>query len=159
LSQSIWEDDTMNANFSLLHNYPLFDELTEEQMQAVMQVCREECFLPDTVLFEEGQPAAEFFVLVDGSVEESFTAGGAVLTSIHPTQPGQIIGCPALVPPYTQNCTARSLSRVEVLAFDAPQLRQLFKQDCQLAVSIQEHVIQALLQRIGALRLAGTGYA
>ena len=34
----------MIANFKLLHEYPLFSGLSEEQMQAVMQVCREECF-------------------------------------------------------------------------------------------------------------------
>lgn len=148
----------MNADINLLHRYPMFEALTAEQMQAVMEVCREECFLPDTVLFEEGQPAEEFYVLVAGNVEESFTAGGASMSSIHPVQPGQIIGCPALVPPYTQNCTARSLNQVEVLAIDAAKLRQLFTEDCQLAVSIQEYVIQSLLQRIGSLRLAGTGY-
>ena len=149
----------MNTDFKLLHKYPLFSGLTEEQMQAVIQVCREECFLPDVTLFEEGQPAKEIFVLVDGRVEESFTAGEAVLTPIHPTGVGEIIGCPALVPPYNQRCTARSLTRIEVLAIDVVGLRKLFEQDCRLAVSIQQYVIQALLERIGKLRLVGTEYA
>jgi CRP-like cAMP-binding protein len=148
----------MNADFKLLHEYPLFDELTDKQIQAVMQVCREECFLPNAIMFEEGQLADELFVLVEGRVEESFSAGGATLTLIRPVQPGQIIGCQALVPPYTQNCTARSVDRVEVLAIDAAGLRELFARDCQLAVSIQQHVIQALLERIAALRLAAVGY-
>lgn len=149
----------MNTDFRFLHDYPLFSGLTEEQMQAVMQVCREECFLPDAILFEEGQPAKEIFVLVEGKVEESFTAGEAVLTPIHPVGVGEIIGCPGLVPPYTHRCTARSLARIEVLAIDVVGLRNLFAQDCQLAVSIQQYVIQALLERIGKLRLAGTEYA
>jgi CRP-like cAMP-binding protein len=149
----------MNGDVKFLHDYPLFRELNEEQMQAVIEVCREECFLPDTVLFEEGQSAKELFVLVEGEVEESFTAGEAVLSSIHPVGPGDIIGCPALVPPYTQSCTARSLTGIEVLAIDAAGLQKLFAQDCRLAVSIQQHVIEALLERIGKLRLAGTEYA
>jgi CRP-like cAMP-binding protein len=133
--------------------------LDEEQMQAVMPVCREECFVPGTVLFEEGQPAKELFVLVEGEVEESFMAGEAVLTPIHPVVPGEIIGCPALTPPYTQNCTARSLTRIEVLTIDTVGLRELFAQDCHLAVSILQCVNEALLERIGKLRLAGTEYA
>jgi CRP-like cAMP-binding protein len=149
----------MNSDFKLLHEYPLFNGLKEEQMQAVLNVCREECFLPDAILFEEGQPAKEIFVLVEGKVEESFTAGEAVLSPIHPVGVGEIIGCPALVPPYTHNCTARSLTQIEVLAINAAGLRKLFAQDCQLAVSVQQFVIQALLERIGKLRLAGTEYA
>ncbi|MFW5943131.1 MAG: cyclic nucleotide-binding domain-containing protein [Chloroflexota bacterium] len=149
----------MNAEFKFLHDYPLFRGLNEDQMQAVMSVCREECFLPDTVLFEEGQRAGEIFVLTDGQVEESFTAGEATLALLHPLEPGEIIGCPALVPPYTQNCTARALTRTEVLAIDAEGLRELFAQDCQLAVAIQQNFIEKLLERIGKMRLVGTEYA
>ena len=149
----------MNTDFQLLHKYPLFSGLTEEQMQAVMQVCREECFLPDVTLFEDGQTAKEIFVLTEGKVDESFTVGEAVLTPIHPAGVGEIFGCPALVPHYKHSCTARTLTRIEVLAIDVVGLRKLFKQDCQLAVSIQQSVIQALLERIGKLRLAGTEFA
>jgi signal-transduction protein with cAMP-binding, CBS, and nucleotidyltransferase domain len=149
----------MTADFKLLHEYPLFDGLTEQQIQEVMQVCREECFVPEAIMFEEGQPAGELFVLVEGTVEESFTAGEATLTLVRPVQPGEIIGCQALVPPYKQTCTARSLDHVEVLAINAAGLRELFARDCQLAVTIQQHVIQSLLERISGLRLIGTGYA
>jgi len=123
----------MNNSFKLLHEYPLFDGLNEEQMQAVMQICREECFVPDAVLFEEGQLAKEMFVLVEGEVEESFSVDEAKLSLLHPVEVGEIIGCPSLAPPYTQNCTARSLSQIEVLAIDAVGLRDLFTKDCQIA--------------------------
>jgi len=149
----------MNTQFKLLHEYPLFSSLTDEQMQAVMQVCREECFLPDAILFEEGRPAKEIFVLVEGKIEESFTVDEAKLCLLHPVGVGEIIGCPALVPPYIQRCTVRSLTQIEVLAIDAVGLRNLFSQDCQLAVSIQQHLIEALLERIEKMRLVGTEYA
>jgi CRP-like cAMP-binding protein len=145
----------MNTDFKFLHEYPLFSGLNEEQMQAVMQVCREECFVPDAILFEEGQSAKEFFVLVEGEVEESFTVDEAKLSLLHPVRAGEIVGCPALVPPYTQYCTARSLTQIEVLAIDAVGLRELFVQDCQIARAIQHNVIEALLERIGKLRLNG----
>lgn len=145
----------MNNNFKFLHEYPLFSGLNEEQMQAVMQVCREECFVPDAILFEEGQAADEIFVLVEGEVEETFTVDEAKLSLLRPVGIGEIIGCPALVPPYKQSCTARSLSEIEVLAIDAVGLRELFVKDCQIASAIQQYIIEALLERIGKMRLAG----
>lgn len=144
----------MSEKFKLLHEYSLFSGLDEEQMQAVMQVCREECFLPNAILFEEGHEADEIFVLVEGEVEETFTVDEAKLSLLRPVEVGEIIGCPALVPPYKQNCTARCLSEVEVLAIDAAGLRNLFAQDCHIASVIQQHVIQALLERIGKIRIA-----
>ena len=145
----------MNTNLKLLHEYPLFKGLNGQQMQAVMQICREECFVPDAILFEEGQAAKEMFVLAEGEVEESFTVDEAKLSLLHPVEMGEIIGCPSLAPPYTQNCTARSLTQIEVLAIDAVALRELFAKDCQIARAIQHNVIQALLERIGKLRLTG----
>ena len=59
----------MNSKFKFLHEYPLFSRLNEEQMQSVMQVAREECFLPDAILFEEGATADEIFILVKGEME------------------------------------------------------------------------------------------
>jgi CRP/FNR family cyclic AMP-dependent transcriptional regulator len=144
----------MNTKFEFLHEYDLFSDLDEEQMQAVMEVCQEECFYPGVNLFEEGQMAEEIFVLVEGNVQESFTVDEAKLTLLRLVEKGEIIGCPALVPPYIQSCTARSLSEIEVLAIDAAGLRELFEQDCRLAVSIQQHVIEALLERIGKMRVA-----
>lgn len=145
----------MNGNFKFFHEYPLFNGLNEEQMQAVMQVAREECFLPNAILFEEGQTAVEIFVLVKGEVEETFTVDEAKLSLLRPVAVGEIIGCPALVPPYTQSCTARCLGEIEVLAIQAEGLRELFAKDCHIASTIQQNVIQALLERIGKLRLSG----
>ncbi|MDJ0756618.1 MAG: cyclic nucleotide-binding domain-containing protein [Ardenticatenaceae bacterium] len=146
----------MNVKFKLLHDYRLFQGLNEEQMQAVLPVCREKCFVPDTILFEEGQAAEEMLVLVDGEVEESFSVDGASLTLTRPVQVGDMIGCPSLVPPYTQNCTARSLRQIEVLAINVAGLRELFDQDPRIASMIQQNVIKALLERICKLRLAST---
>ncbi len=145
----------MSNQFKLLHEYALFKGLDEEQMQAVMQVCREECFLPDAILFAEGEPAEEIFVLVEGRVEESFTVDEAHLTLLRPVEKGEIIGCPALTPPHINNCSARSLDNIEVLAINAAALRKLFAEDCEIARIIQQHVIEALLHRLGKMRLAG----
>jgi CRP-like cAMP-binding protein len=145
----------MNTQFTLMHEYQLFQGLNDEQMQAVMHVCREECFLPNTVLFEEGQHAEEIFVLVEGRVEESFTVDEARLSLLRPVQQGEMIGCPALIPPYRHNCSARSLDNIEVLAIDAPGLRNLFIQNCPIARVVQQNVITALLWRLSKTRIAG----
>jgi CRP-like cAMP-binding protein len=144
----------MNTKFEFLHEYNLFRGLNDEQMQEVMRVCREECFIPNTVLFEEGQTAEEIFVLVEGRVEESFTVDEAKMTLLRPVEKGEIIGCPALTPPYKHNCTARSVGNIEVLAIDAVGLRELFARDCQIARIIQQHVIEALLKRMANMRVA-----
>lgn len=143
----------MTIKFDLCHEYPLFSELNAEQMSAVRELCREECFYPGYTLFEEGEPATKMYVLVDGEIEVFFAIGEAGAVQVDRVGPGEILGCSALVPPYVYSATARPKTRVEVLELDAAALRELFEDDPCLAVSIQQQVIQCLLARIVDLRL------
>jgi CRP-like cAMP-binding protein len=143
----------MTNKFDLCHEYPLFSDLNAEQMHAVIELCREECFYPNYTLFEEGEPATRMYVLVDGEIDVFFTIGEEGLARVGRIGRGEIFGCLALVPPYIHMATARAKTRIEVLELDAAALRELFEEDPRLAVSIQQHVIQGLLARIVDLRL------
>jgi len=67
----------------------------------------------------------------------------------------EVVGCAALVPPYVNTATVRSLSEIEVLALDANDLRKLMKEDCSLGFSIQQQIMRMLLDRITNFRLEG----
>jgi CRP-like cAMP-binding protein len=143
----------MKSKFKLCHEYPLFSELSVEQVNAVSEICREECFYPDYILFEEGQPATKMYVLVEGDVEIFFALSESGMVKVDRVGHGEIFGCSALVPPYTHTSTARAQTRIEVLEIDAAAMRELFEDDPQMAVSIQQQVIQCLSERIVDLRL------
>ena len=143
----------MTNKLDLCHEYPIFSDLSAEQMRAVRQFCREECFFPGYTLFKDGEPATKMYVLVDGEIEVLFTIGEAGMVQVDRVGPGEIFGCSALVPPYVHMSTVHAKTRIEVLELDSVALRELFEDDPRLAVSIQQHVIQCLLARIVDLRL------
>lgn len=143
----------MTDKFDLCHEYPLFSELSSEQMRAVSELCQEECFYPDITLFEDGTPATKMYVLVDGEIEVFYAIGEAGKVKVDLIRSGEIFGCSALVTPYVHTSTARPKTRIEVLEIDTVALRELFEDDPRLAVSIQQQVIQGLLARIVDLRL------
>jgi CRP-like cAMP-binding protein len=143
----------MTNKYALCYEYPLFSELSAEQMRAVIELCREECFYPGRTLFEDGEPATKMYVLVEGEIEVFFAIGDAGMVKVDRLCPGEIFGCSALVPPYIHTSSARPSTQIEVLEIDAAALRELFMVDPRLAVSIQKQVIQCLLARIIDLRL------
>ena len=143
----------MPVETSLLRQFPFFSGLNETQLHQVGQLCEAECFYPDHTLFEEGQPGIKIFILVKGEVELSFAIGTEGPARVGQASAGEIVGCPGLVSPYTNTATARCLTETEVLAVDIAGLRELFAQDCPLAASIQQHIIQSLLDCIVGLRL------
>ena len=143
----------MTNKHDLCHEYPLFSELSAEQMRAVSELCREECFYPGYTLFEDGEPATKMYVLVDGGIEVLFAIGEEGLVRVDRVGAGEIFGCSALVPPHIHTSTARAVTQIEVLELDAVALRALFDDDPRLTVAIQEQVIQCLLASIVDLRL------
>lgn len=143
----------MPVERSLIKQYPLFSDLSEAQLSKVAQICESECFYPDHVLFKEGQSGTKIFILVKGEAELLFAIGPEGPARVGRATTGEIIGCPGLVPPYTHTATVRCLTETEVLAVDIAGLRELFAQDCRLAVSVQQHIIQSLLDCIVELRL------
>jgi signal-transduction protein with cAMP-binding, CBS, and nucleotidyltransferase domain len=143
----------MTDKFKLCHEYKLFNDLSTEQMQAVGKICREECFYPDTILFEDGEPAQKMYVLVEGEIKVFYAIGEAGMVEVDKVEPGEIFGCSALVPPYLHTSTALAKTRIEVLELDAVGLRGLFEEDPRLGVSIQQHVIRCLIDCIIDLRL------
>jgi CRP-like cAMP-binding protein len=143
----------MTGKFSLCHDYELFNDLSTEQLHAVSTYCREECFYPDTILFEDGEPAQKMYVLVEGEIKLFYAIGEAGMVEVDRVAPGGIFGCSALVPPYIHPSTAIAKTRIEVLELDAVGLRGLFDDDPRLAVSIQQHVMRCLLDCIINLRL------
>ena len=143
----------MTYKSGLYQEYPLFSELSEEQVSAMREFCQEECFYHGYTLFEDGEPATEMYVLVDGEVEVLFTSGEAGMVKVDQVKPGEILGYSALVPPYLHMATARAKTPIKVLEINTVALRELFKDDPLLAISIQQQVIQCLLARIVDLRL------
>ena len=143
----------MTVEATILKQYPLFSDLNETQLREVAQLCEAECFYPGHTLFKEGQPGTKIFILVKGEVELLFSIGEEGSTRVGLAMAGEIIGRPALVPPYLNTATARSLTETEVLAIDIADLRELSERDCPLVVSIQQHIIQSLLDCIVGLRL------
>jgi len=71
-----------------------------------------------------------------------------------PYRAKRLSGCSALVEPYVYTATERCLTEIEVLEIDAVSLRELMQKDCRLGLSLQQHIIRVLMERILDLRLA-----
>ena len=137
-----------------LQQFPMFSDLNDARRANIAQFCEAECFYPGYTLFEDGEPGTNIYILVQGKVEVLFAIGEGGLVRVDQIGIGSVIGCSALVPPYTYTSTTRSLSEIEVLVIDADGLRKLIEEDPALGVSLQQYIIRVLLDRIIDFRLS-----
>lgn len=143
----------MPANPSYLQKFSCFRDLSEEQRKAVAKWATAICFPPGYVLFEEGGPGDHLYLLSKGEVEIFYHIGEANLVKVDLLSGDEVIGCSALVPPFTYTDTASCRTEVEVLDLDAERIRSLMKENCAVGFAIQQQIIRTLLDRITDLRL------
>ena len=144
----------MPTDANYLQGFSCFRKLTEQQVQALAEITNAVCYPAGYVLFEEGKPGRRLFFLVKGSVEVMYQIGETGQVKVDTVSGEEVVGCSALVEPNVYTATERCLTEVEVLEVDAVALRALMHNDFQMGLSIQEHIIGVLMDRILDLRLS-----
>ena len=144
----------MPTDAKYLQGFSCFRKLTEQQVQALAEITNAVCYPAGYVLFEEGKPGKRLFFLVKGSVEVMYQIGETGQVKVDTVSGEEVVGCSALVEPNVYTATERCLTEVEVLEVDAVALRALMHNDFQMGLSIQEHIIGVLMDRILDLRLS-----
>jgi len=127
-----------------LKTVPFFNELSDRQLKTVSGILFERKYETDELIFEEGQPGAALFLILDGKVavemhHENHTTTLAIL------ERGAFFGEMALLDEAPRSANARSLERTYTLALYRNDLSQLIQRDPQTACQIY----RALARMVG----------
>jgi CRP/FNR family transcriptional regulator, cyclic AMP receptor protein len=136
-----------------LRDYSCFRGLSDDQLTTIAEFTNAICYQPGYTLFREGDPGERVFFLVKGDVEVLHTTGDNGQTRLDTVSGEEVVGCSALIDPYVYTATERSLTEVEVLEVDALSLREMMQSDCSFGLTIQQHILRVLMERILHLRL------
>ncbi len=94
----------------VLRGVMLFAGLSDAELEAVAEICKERHLYRGEVLAEQGAPGDEFYVVTDGFLEISIagdTTSSQVLVNLGK---GQIIGEMALIDQGPRSATVRAIS-------------------------------------------------
>ncbi len=142
----------MTADPNSLRKFSCFQDLSDEQIDAIAEITTEVCYPANHVIFEEGVVGKRLYFLLKGKVEILFNVGEPTLTRIDVKEGEDLMGCSALMEPFMYAATNRSVTEVKVLEIDIPKLRELMKKDCKLALAIQQQQVNFMREYILRLR-------
>jgi CRP-like cAMP-binding protein len=130
-----------------LKTVPFFGQLSNRQLKSVSDIMFERTYDVDESIFEEGQPGAALFLILDGKVavevvRESSTMRLAVL------ERGAFFGEMALLDETPRSATARALERTRTLALYRNDLNGLVQRDAKTACQIYRSLAGMIADRL-----------
>lgn len=143
----------------ILRRFPFFYGFTDAQLKALAMIAEERDLSADTAIFEEGNPAQKFYLLVDGSIdlyiksEEENNPGSRRDFPVGEINPGEVFGIATLFEPYVFSVTTRSANASKLIEFDGPSLRALTQVDLSLAYQLMQQSARTLLGRLNSTRV------
>jgi CRP-like cAMP-binding protein len=130
-----------------LKTVPFFDRLSNRQLKSVSDIMFERTYDPDESIFEEGQPGAALFLILDGEVaieiyRDTSTTRLAVLES------GAFFGEMALLDDTPRSANARALERTRTLALYRNDLNDLVLRDAKTACQVYRSLAGTIGDRL-----------
>ncbi|MGB7435884.1 MAG: cyclic nucleotide-binding domain-containing protein [Candidatus Acidiferrum sp.] len=138
---------------STIKNHPFFAEMPEKHLEFIAGCAKNVAFPELHTVFQEGDPANEFFFIREGLVSVELVVPHRGATTIQTVGQGEILGWSWVSPPYRWHFTARTLQRTRALVFDAKCLRNKCDKDHDLGYELLNRFIGVVCARLDATRL------
>jgi CRP-like cAMP-binding protein len=140
-----------------LKKVKLFESLSEDQLEAIIQLAQEKSREPGEEIFKHGQKAKAFYILLDGSVSLRIKAEeGIDLMAETLEKTGSIFGSAALIKPYVYNVTAKCIKRTRALALDSAGFQEMKEQNPLIGLAVMTELAQLYFNRLNTTRMAIT---
>ena len=98
------------------------------------------------VLFDEGDPAKHFFVLLKGRVKLSLGATGPVVYMVR--HPGEIIGWSGLIEPHEFAASTRCLTDCDVVSVKGNELLKLMEKEPEFGLKLAQRLARLISSRM-----------
>jgi CRP-like cAMP-binding protein len=135
-----------------IHSTWFGSTLSETSVELLSTMAREYEAPARTRLLREGDGTTELSILVSGRVAVTEHVSGRGSITLMSSEPGDVFGWTALVPPYRATGTVVSLEPVKVIAIEAAPLRSELEANCDLATGVYPRLAEALARRLEATR-------
>jgi CRP/FNR family transcriptional regulator, cyclic AMP receptor protein len=131
----------------------LLAKLTNTELELFESLSREIEARDNEILFEEGDHADTFYVVIEGRVALEITSPGKGPMIIQTLGPGDLVGLSWLLPPHRWNWRARVMGDSRLIAFDAVEVRRQCEENRDLALEVYQVVADEVASRLHSTRI------
>ncbi len=132
---------------NLLKRIPLFADLPENELDRILSVLSVKELQDREILFSEGDPGDDFYIIMSGELEVLLGAGQLEELQLNVVREGEHFGEMSLIMPGGhRTATVRALGKASLLSLSRPQFLDLTRKHPELSASM----VRVLSQRLDA---------
>ncbi|MBE9478994.1 MAG: cyclic nucleotide-binding domain-containing protein [Chloroflexi bacterium] len=132
----------------LIKDIPLFKGLNQEQIQALLSICKREFFTKDEVVITEGSKEHALFVITKGRVRITLGSDSEESMELIDLGVGETLGEVSLLIDAPHSATVTALEPTEVITFTRRSLTALMAGYPELAAEVWHRLAQSLSGRL-----------
>lgn len=132
----------------LLRKIPLFDNLTEQELEKIAKICVRESHAKDTVMFFEGDPGNRCYILTKGQVRISKFIPNIGEEALAVLKAGDYFGEMALIDNFPRSAHAIVNSDIDALSISKTDLDRLLTEDRELGYKLLWAFTRTLSKRL-----------
>jgi len=141
----------------VLASSQLFGELSDDELEKIAALSREEVYEAGTTIFREGDPASDLYIVEDGKVVIEMQirlgpGGPGRQGAIDVMTKGQVFGWSAIGERQTLSMSARCIEDTKVITLDGDRLSRLFDEDSRIGSKVRKKLLGVVYSRLRRTR-------
>jgi CRP-like cAMP-binding protein len=144
--------ETMESLEQTLARHPFFTGLEKRFLPKLARLASHKRFEPEQMIFHEGQPAKELYLICRGKIGIETALLGMGNLVVESLGAGEVVGWSWMLPPYEYHYSARALEPTEVIALDGKALHGQCESDHDLGYEMMKRFALVIVRRLAATR-------
>lgn len=128
-------------------------DIGDQDLERLANISQVVEFPASQVIFREGEPLREFFLIVSGSVSLEVSAPGVGSKRIYTVTDGELLGISPVLEQTQLTATARTTSPTVAIQLNAGQVLTLCEQHPEFGFEFMRRAALAMALRLSATRL------
>jgi CRP/FNR family cyclic AMP-dependent transcriptional regulator len=133
---------------NLLKKIPLFESLTDDELEEIDKICTRETHAKDTIMFFEGDPGNRCYVITKGEVRISKYIPNIGEEALAVLKAGDYFGEMALIDNFPRSAHAIANTDIEVLAINKADLDNMLISDREMGYKLLWTFTRTLSKRL-----------
>ena len=143
----------MSLALEQLRGLRVIDGLDDQHMSQLADIADFIDLPADTLIFRQGDPAEDVYLIVDGSVSLEVCSRGRGCRRILTIGEGELLGWSPVLEQARLTATARTLSATRAIKINGRQILTVCEHDSRFGYEFMKRAALALAKRLSATRL------